>query len=39
MQDRRPRITPAIAGRDGVTLQKVVLALAVLGLVLVVVTG
>lgn len=39
MQDRRPRITPAIAGHDGVTLQKVVLALAVLGLVVVLLTG
>lgn len=39
MQDSRPRLAPAIAGRGGVTLQKVVLALGVLGLILVLFTG
>lgn len=35
----RPRITPAIAGVGGVTLQKIVLTLGVAGLLLVLATG
>jgi|GEM_PF-6062102 len=38
MQDLGPRIARAVAGRGNVTLQKVVLAVGVLGLLFVVVT-